>query len=225
MKAKICVSLLPKNFLEAISLLEEAEDLHLDLIEVRLDHLQSTTRLNELANHGNTPKIAAILSSNSKENANITGLVQQKLLLEAAKSGFEYVDIGLYSPKLEDFVKELKMLGCKPIVSFHDFCNSLPLSDLESILEKEISSGAEVCKIVTTANQIADNLIILNFISQKSTKINLVCFCMGELGRISRLLSPLYGSYFTFASLKKGFETANGQLSVQEMESTYKILE
>jgi 3-dehydroquinate dehydratase len=48
---------------------------------------------------------------------------------------------------------------------------------------------------------------------------------MGKLGRVSRLLSPLYGSYFTFASLKKGSETANGQFSLQEMKSTYKILE
>ena len=93
------------------------------------------------------------------------------------------------------------------------------------ILKKEISYGAEVCKIVTTAHQITDNLIILNFISQKSAKTQLVCFCMGELGRVSRLLSPLYGSYFTFASLKKGSETANGQFSLQEMKSTYKILE
>ncbi len=225
MKAKICVSLLPKTFLEANNLLEETEDLHLDLIEVRLDFLQSKTHLKKLADHGNTPKIASILSNNSKGEANITGLKQQKLLLEAAKSGFEYVDVGLYSPNLKNFVNELKNLNCKPIVSFHDFYTSLSLSDLESILEKEISSGAEVFKIVTTANKIADNLIILNFISRKSTKINLVCFCMGELGKISRLLSPLYGSYFTFASLKKGFETANGQLSVQEMKSIYKILE
>jgi 3-dehydroquinate dehydratase len=48
---------------------------------------------------------------------------------------------------------------------------------------------------------------------------------MGKLGRISRLLSPLYGSFFTFASLKQGYETANGQISIQEMKEVYKILE
>ena len=225
MRARICVSLLPKTYSEAITQLEEAEKIGSDLIEVRLDYLQSATDLSKLASHGTIPKIATILSGTLKKRTNVTGVDQQKLLLEAAKSGFEYVDVGLSSPKLKDFIKELRTLRCRPIVSFHDFCNFLPLSDLDAILKKEISCGAEVCKIVTTANKITDNLIILNFISQKSAKTNLVCFCMGELGRVSRLLSPLYGSYFTFASLKKGSETANGQFSLQEMKSTYKILE
>jgi len=213
LRARICVSLLPKTYSEAITQLEEAEKIGSDLIEVRLDYLQSATDLSKLASYGTIPKIATILSGTLKKRTNVTGVDQQKLLLEAAKSGFEYVDVGLASPKLKDFIKELRKLRCRPIVSFHDFCNFLPLSDLDAILKKEISCGAEVCKIVTTA------------ISQKSAKTNLVCFCMGELGRVSRLLSPLYGSYFTFASLKKGSETANGQFSLQEMKSTYKILE
>ncbi len=225
MKAKICASLLPISNAEAITQIEEAEKLGSDLIEVRLDYLQSSADLSKLASHRNIPKIATILSGNLTKRANFTGLGQQKLLLEAAKSGFEYVDVGLFSPKLKEFIKELRKFNCRPIVSFHDFYNFLPLSDLDTILEKEISCGAEVCKIVTTANKITDNLIILNFISQKSVNTHLICFCMGELGRVSRLLSPLYGSYFTFASLKEGRETADGQFSLQEMKSIYKILE
>lgn len=225
MKTKICVSLLPKNITEAHNLIEKAENLCSDLIELRLDYLEPTLNLSELSNHGTIPKIATVLSSNQKEKINVSKMDQQKILIKAAKSGFEYVDIGLDSPYLKKTIKKLKILNCKPIVSFHNFSGSLPLLDLEKILEKEISSGAEVCKIVTTANQIQDNLPILNFISQKSSKTRLVCFCMGKLGRISRLLSPLYGSFFTFASLKQGYETANGQISIQEMKEVYKILE
>jgi 3-dehydroquinate dehydratase type I len=224
LKAKICVSLLPSSVVEAHSLIEKAEEIGSDLIELRLDNLEPTINFSELSDHGNIPKIATILSVIKNEKINVSNMDQQKILIQAAKSGFEFVDIGIDSPNLEKTIKKLKVLNCKPIVSFHDFAGSLSLSALENILDKEISSGAEVCKIVTTANKIQDNLNMLNFISQNSSKTCLVCFCMGKLGKTSRLLSPLYGGFFTFASLQEGSETANGQLSFQEMKKIYKIL-
>jgi 3-dehydroquinate dehydratase type I len=116
------------------------------------------------------------------------------------------------------------VLGAKPIVSFHKFDGSFSISELNSVLEREVSAGAEVCKIVTTAKQVEDNLTILNFTLAASTKTKVVCFCMGELGKVSRLLSPLFGGFFTFASLEQGRETASGQLTIQEMKAAYKIL-
>ena len=225
MKAKICVSILPKNHTEAFSLITKAETLDPDLIELRLDFLDPTINFDELTAYGNKPKIATIFSKDKETKPNITGVEQQKILLKAAKHGFNYVDVGLSSPNLKSFIEQIRALDCAPIVSFHDFAGSLPLLDLEKILDKEISSGADVCKIVTTANEIEDNIVLLDFVSKKSANTRLVCFCMGSLGKISRLLSPLYGSFFTFASLEKGSETAKGQLSIQEMKEIYKILE
>jgi 3-dehydroquinate dehydratase len=47
---------------------------------------------------------------------------------------------------------------------------------------------------------------------------------MGELGKTSRLLSPIFGAFFTFASLEKGSETAPGQISIKEMRTAYSLL-
>ena len=47
---------------------------------------------------------------------------------------------------------------------------------------------------------------------------------MGEHGKVSRLLSPLFGGFFTFASLEQGSETAPGQMSIKEMRSAYELL-
>jgi 3-dehydroquinate dehydratase type I len=215
--ARICVSILPKTVSETLRLIEKAEVAHADLIEVRLDCLENQRVLSDLAAHGKTPKIATGRSSR-------TGTEQRQMLLNAAKSGFGYVDVELSAPQLKDLVKELKALGAKPIVSLHKFNGSLGISELNSILEREISSGAEVCKIVTTAKRIEDNLTTLNFISTASSKAKLVSFCMGELGKISRLLSPLFGGFFTFASLERGSETASGQMTIQEMKAAYELL-
>jgi 3-dehydroquinate dehydratase type I len=116
-------------------------------------------------------------------------------------------------------------LGVKPIASYHKYDGTLGVSAMEKILDEQIASGASVCKIITTANQIEDNLPTLNFISWASDKAKLVCFCIGEHGKVSRLLSPLFGAYFTFASLEQGSETAAGQMSLTEMRNAYALLE
>ena len=217
MTPRICVSILPKTEAEALQLIEKAEATHADFIEVRLDHLENQNGLADLATHGKTPKIATDKASRKETE-------HHQMLIAAAKSGFEYVDTELSTPQLGDLVKELKELDVKPIVSFHKFDGSLNISELNGILEREISTGAEVCKIVTTAKQMEDNLTTLNFTSAASRKAKVVCFCMGELGKVSRLLSPLFGGFFTFASLESGSETASGQITIQEMKASYELL-
>jgi 3-dehydroquinate dehydratase type I len=209
---------------EALSLIEKAEESHADFIEVRLDCLENPRKLADLAAHGKTPKIATNKPRSCQGKFSGTETEQLQILLIAAKNGFEYVDIELTNPKLKETVRKLKSLGVKPIVSFHDFAESLSLPELNSVLEREIASGAGVCKIVTTANRIEDNLTILNFTSTVCSKAKIVCFAMGELGKVSRFLSPLFGGYFTFASLERGSETAAGQMTIQEMNNAYELL-
>ena len=46
---------------------------------------------------------------------------------------------------------------------------------------------------------------------------------MGELGQISRILSPKFGGKLVFASLAKGKESAPGQLTIDELVNVYRI--
>jgi 3-dehydroquinate dehydratase-1 len=111
----------------------------------------------------------------------------------------------------------------KPIISFHDFNETPGSARLQEVLEKETANGAEVCKIITTAKRSEDNITMLNFVSKASRNAKMVCFSMGELGKPSRLLSPLFGAFFTIASLEHGKETASGQLTLQEMRRSYQV--
>jgi len=95
---------------------------------------------------------------------------------------------------------------------------------MKKILDEQIDMGASVCKIVVTARHIEDNLPILSFVSFASTAAQLVCFCMGEEGKTSRLLSPAFGAYFTFAALDTTNQTAPGQMTINEMRTAYKLL-
>lgn len=215
------MSILPRTVPEALQLIEKAESAQADLIEVRLDRLEdclgNLEALRNVAAHGKTPKIATDRASRSETE-------QRQLLLDACKSGFEYIDAELFMPQLDALVKELKRLGAKTIVSYHKFDGFLSLPELNRVLEREIASGADICKIVATAKKIEDNLTVLNFVSSAASKTKLVCFCMGELGKISRLLSPLFGGFFTFAALERGSETAVGQMTIHEMKAVYALL-
>ena len=224
MMPRICVSILPKTAGEALKLIVQAEEAKADLIEVRLDGLKSVHGLSDLASHGKTPKIATNRLASLRGKFSGTEAEQKQILLAAAKSGFDYVDIELSASSLNEFTTEASEHGAKPIVSFHDFEGALNIAELGSVLEREIACGADVCKIVTTAKRVEDNLTLLSFTSAACKRANVVCFAMGEYGRISRLLSPLFGGFFTFAALELGSETAPGQMTVKEMRSAYEVL-
>ncbi len=224
MTVRICVSILPKNTTEALALIEKAEKAQADLVEVRLDCLEESRSLKDLPASTNLPLIATNKLQTEKGFFAGTDVQRQQTLKNAAKNGFEYVDVDLSSPKYKQVITQLKELGAKPIASYHKFDGSLSVAAMEKVLDEEIASGACVCKIITTANQIEDNLPTLNFVSWASNKAQLVCFCMGTQGKVSRLLSPLFGAYFTFASLEAGSETASGQMSVGEMRKAYALL-
>ncbi|MEM3703126.1 MAG: type I 3-dehydroquinate dehydratase [Candidatus Bathyarchaeia archaeon] len=221
---RICVSIMPKSLDEALKLIEKSEKHRVDFIEVRLDGIGNFKGLRDITGCTETPLIATIrtLACGGKFFGEEKERI--KILLNAASSGFKYVDIELDSPSLNDAVKDLSTLGVKPIISFHDFEKTPGKIELQRILKSEIGKGADVCKIVTTAQSLQDNLILLQFLHEKSGKAKIVCFAMGVLGKLSRLLSPIYGGYFTIASLKRGIETAAGQMTIENMRAAYKAL-
>ena len=224
MTANICVSIRPKSEQETLVLIKKAEIAKANFIEVRFDDLGEKLNFSDLTSSTKIPLIATnkLLSVNGSSNK--TSTQRWQTLINAAKNGFQYVDLDLSTIELEKRIIDLKNFGAKTIVSFHKFDGVFNSQEMQDILNKEVSSGADVCKIVGTANQVRDNLTVLKFISENAVKTRLVCFCMGEYGRISRLLSPIFGAFFTFAALEQGNETAPGQISINEMRSAYSLL-
>jgi 3-dehydroquinate dehydratase type I len=88
-----------------------------------------------------------------------------------------------------------------------------------------IEAGAGIVKIVTYARSVEDNLKILNLIPySRRKKRQIIAFCMGKPGRISRVVAPLLGSYLSFASIERGYESAPGQMTIHEMKEIFRIL-
>jgi len=76
---------------------------------------------------------------------------------------------------------------------------------------------------VTTAHSPGDNVTMLELIA-RHRHLSMVSFAMGPLGMISRVLAPLTGARFVYASLAVGSEAAPGQLTVGDLRSMYETL-
>ncbi len=143
-------------------------------------------------------------------------------LLLAMDLGASMVDIELRSKNLENVVAAIKKRAAC-IISTHDFERTPSLEELKALLDRQLKAGADACKIVTSAKDVRDNWTILDLISQYPG-VSLVAFAMGPLGLLSRVLSPLAGGYFTYASIETGKESAPGQITVKELLRAYKII-
>jgi 3-dehydroquinate dehydratase type I len=144
-----------------------------------------------------------------------------KTLTQAAEDGFDYVDVELNTKNVTKTVRQLKQHGARVIVSYHDRNGTPAQRALESILERQKRAGGDICKIVGTAKNFADNLRCLTFVNEHARGTRLVCFCMGRLGIASRVLSPIFGAYLTFASPSSGRETASGQIPINKLRALY----
>ena len=188
-----------------------------DLVEFRLDNLSNFAALEDIAHKKTFPAIAA-------DKSNRDAATTRKRLMTAASSGFEFIDLDLASPHVRSDVRQVKSMGSGVIVSFHDFSKTPSRNELGEVLDSEIKAGSDVCKVVTTALCPRDNLTILRFLEEESSKTRLVSFAMGHHGIASRILSPLFGAEFTFASLTEASKTADGQLTIDNLRSAWQLL-
>ncbi|MCK5177338.1 MAG: type I 3-dehydroquinate dehydratase, partial [Candidatus Aenigmarchaeota archaeon] len=121
-----------------------------------------------------------------------------------------------------------KNIESKIICSYHNFKKTPELDELTEILKECVAKKPFAVKIVTMAKKDIDNIISLEFLENSksilSKKIKIVSFCMGEKGILSRILCMQHGGFFTFASLKKGKESASGQINIELMKEINKLV-
>ena len=82
---------------------------------------------------------------------------------------------------------------------------------------------ADFYKLVSTATNLYDNVVMMKFLEANSGQHEMVGLCMGEQGIISRVLGVRAGSIFTFGAATQGEETAPGQVLAGELRDIYRI--
>jgi len=139
------------------------------------------------------------------------------LLACAIENGAEYVDVEVEANDAykAEIAAMARKKGCKVIVSYHDYERTPPAEDLKQIVRQCFKSGADIAKISCMVQSGQDNARLLGLLDSGK---KLVVIGMGARGRLTRLVAPLLGSAFTYASSAGGKETAEGQIDKAQLE-------
>ena len=220
---KICVCVTAGECVQAAEVIRSVELQKPDLIEVRIDYMKTVEGLEDIRGATDLPLIAT--NRLPDQGGFFVGSEEERVasILKACEAGFDYVDLELTSSDLHRIVDDVKAHAVRLIISHHDLQGTPSKHRMNQILEEEQSFNPDICKIVGSAASYPDNLTYLNFLNEKSD-IGLVCFAMGQKGTLSRILSPLFGGEFTYASAKTGHESAPGQLTIDSLREIYRLL-
>lgn len=111
------------------------------------------------------------------------------------------------------------------ILSWHDFTGTPEPGELEKIFSDLLAQEADILKVVTYAHTPADNLRVLSLIPRaRDAGKDIIAFCMGPVGKWSRLAAAFLGSFVTFAPFNPQQASAPGQITVNEMRRLWRTL-
>ena len=192
--------------------------------EVRLDYLAKPD-LTRLFRTLPGPVIAT--NRLEKEGGRWAGSeADRRVLLEGALTyGVHAVDVEFATDaawRRELFARRGKT---RLILSWHDFSGTPEDAKLEEIFTAMLAEDADILKLVTKANAPADNLRLLNLIPRaRAAGKEIIAFCMGPLGKWSRVATVFLGGFLTFAPFNPQQASAPGQITVSEMRRMWRML-
>jgi len=143
--------------------------------------------------------------------------ITERRLTKAVEAGAAYIDLEMEAPApmSKRLRKAAQENGTIVIRSYHDFAGTPSREKLAETVSQCREFGAEVVKIVTTAQCEADVQTVLSLYDDFD---RLIAFCMGEAGRQSRLDCLAKGAPYTYAALTEEEATAPGQWTTESMK-------
>ncbi len=214
---KSIVAPIGKNPIETAAL---AKQLGADVLELRIDLLDidASTSLKGIKKTG----LPVIITNRMKDEGGawqgneVERIGRLISLLPLADA----VDIELCADKRNRVVEAAKNAGKTVIVSTHDF-KKTPGSDVMSgIIKESFEAGADIAKLAVMPESFEDVLRLLEV--TLDAKKPVCTIAMGEIGRHSRVIAPVYGSVMTYGYVTES--VAPGQLRIDELKTILKIL-
>lgn len=208
----ICVSIAEKTVEKCIEALEG-----IDFAEIRLDKmtfdLESVKKI--FSNH---PQLIATCRPGSMSDKK-----RKSSLVAAITAGAAFVDVEVDSDSRykNEIIQKARAHSCQVIISFHNSVKTPERRELEHTINWCFECGADMVKIACKVHSPRDNSRLLGLLNEKRP---LVVIGMGDKGKITRVVAPLLGSAFTYASLAVGKETAEGQMDRDALKSIFERL-
>lgn len=147
-------------------------------------------------------------------------------LIDTLNKSATFLDLDIMLQKEElDFISD-NNLELHVIGSYHDYQNTPSDTELHEIVKELTAYHPEILKVAAYCHDDSDALRLLQLqqlLKERSQKH--VVLGMGPHGVITRIFGILWGNEFTFAPNTIQEQSASGQLTKQQLDSIFQILE
>lgn len=192
-----------------------------DAVEFRID-LASAPRMALREYSGSLPVIATnrMISEGGEAPDTLDRLELVSFALE--QPAVAAIDLELraveQSRDAQNVAQAARDNGVTVIISSHDFDETPPVQEMERRVDASYKFG-EIAKLSVTPTDYGDVLEVLELTWNYSTRNQGVAtMCMGEIGRHSRVLAPIYGSKIGYAPISTDDATAPGQFDLKTLQ-------
>ena len=144
------------------------------------------------------------------------------LAAAAEYDAVEAIDVELRTARESDgraLIERVRHLGVEVVVSVHDFDGTPEREDMVAALEAATMLG-DVGKLAVTADHrgdVLDLLSVTHALDRGGRRV--ATMAMGEPGRHSRVVAPLYGSRIGYAPVDPADATAPGQYELATLST------
>ncbi len=233
---RICIPIKTNSISTLLEKMEQVAP-HAEVVEIWFGELFHSSSINfdeaqkmledifeQQKNLNNIPLLFTI--KDEKEQGNFGGTHDEKKQLAQMlwKANVDYLDLDYeFDLELFETFKQTKMkTKTQLILSAHFFEGTPSFPSLKNRIQLMQNRGADIVKIAAQPNDIRDVVDILRLAENlKRQNIKFIAISMGQMGKITRVMTPLWGGEMMFAPLEKDNSSASGQVSTQELQSLW----
>lgn len=232
-----CIPMVPAKKEDLIEEVKLVASMQPDIIEWRIDYFEGADNpeyvketLEEMAPIiGDIPVIFTlrhVAEGGAKEYSNEVRLATIKAALSTGHA--DLVDVEAFNDKeFIDAVREaVHAAGSKLILSHHNFKATPDEQFIINKLLEEQELGADIAKLAVMPQSFDDVLTLMRATYRARTQAGvdtpMITMSMGELGKISRVITDMYGSDMSFVVGKAG--SAPGQIPVDVVKNLWSML-
>lgn len=219
---RICVPITATTTKQFITDIKKVNKSEANIMELRLDFVKDLN-LEHFKEILEATKIPTIVTIRLKaEGGHWDGTDKDRLPYfdSAIKSSIEYLDVEYDSLSREEVAK-MPRKETQLIFSYHDLKGTPQISEIHQMYANMHQNGADIAKIVTTAQSTADNWAIYQVLSSVKPD-TLIAIAMRDPGAPTRVSGPSLGSYLTFATIPGLKNSAPGQLTIKDLKKLSK---
>ncbi len=195
----------------SLSDIQQCKDNGADILEIRVDCFVNPFEevkefVKSIQSTLSIPMIGTIRETNVNKEKRLK-------LFEALAPLVDAVDIEIdasIQKKVVELYKEKTV-----IISEHDYEKMPTEAQLLAMVETAKQGGADIVKIAALAKKREEVTRMLKCAEESS--LPTVMIAMGDVGSISRVVAPLFGSLFTYAFVNDS--VAPGQFSLEQMKN------